>query len=270
MVPFVGSLLSSTTSLDSTNQASIAPPKAPGEANSSRPDRITRSDPSGNLPSYRDAIAKLSTAAASDSTLTPGAELDPWGLAAGTVGGALGAAFGGGTGGIGAGAAGTLVAPGVGTVAGAAVGGAEGAAIGAATGAAIGYGVGSAAHEMVTRMTGSSSTSGSGGIGDAQKPDPIASNPYRSDPAQFEGRLETEVEKELDEKLVNDGHWMKGPNKDGNGVRYIDGKGQLISVSKGYPKGITGGDLVHRGPYVKLMPDDIRIPLAGNPAVIGK
>jgi hypothetical protein len=51
-------------------------------------------------------------------------------------------------------------------------------------------------------MTGSSSTSGPGGNGDAQKPDPTASKPYRSDPAQFEGRPATEVEKELDEKLV--------------------------------------------------------------------
>jgi hypothetical protein len=83
------------------------------------------------------------------------------------------------------------------------------------------------------------------------------------------GGWKLESKKELDEKLVKVGHWMKGPNKDGNGVRYIDGKGQLISVSKGYSKGIRGGDLVHRGPYVKLMPDDIRIPLAGNPAVTG-
>jgi hypothetical protein len=207
VAPFVNSLFSSSaTSPDATNQSPVGPPKAPSDTKASKPDRITRGEPSTNLNAYRDAIAKLSTAAASDSTSTPGAGLDRWGLAAGTVGGALGAVFGGGTGGIGAGAAGTFVAPGVGTVVGAATGGAEGAAIGAAAGAAIGYGVGSAAHEMVTRMTGSSSTSGSSGTGDAEKPVPTASEPYRSDPAQFEGRLETEVEKELDEKLVKDGH----------------------------------------------------------------
>jgi hypothetical protein len=43
----------------------VGPPKAPSDTTASRPDRITRSEPSANLNAYRDAIAKLSTAAAS-------------------------------------------------------------------------------------------------------------------------------------------------------------------------------------------------------------
>ncbi len=195
---------------------------------------------------------------------------DPWGVAGAAIGGVIGAIIGGGTGGLGGGAGGTLVAPGVGTVGGAIAGGAEGAAVGGAAGAAAGYGVGSALHSLQHWMASSSSSSGGAeGPNEAQKPDPGASKPYRDDPGQLEGKSPSDVEKDLDKTLVQDGHWTKSPTRDGNGVRYLDGKGGSVIINKGYPEGLQGGggDAVHQGPYVKIQPGGIRVPLAGNPAV---
>ena len=101
-----------------------------------------------------------------------------------------------------------------------------------------------------------------------RKPDPNASKPYRDNPGQLEGRAPEDVEKELDQKLVDEGGWTKSPSRDGNGTRYIDGKGGSVIINKGYPEGLEGGggDAVHQGPYVKIQPGGARVPLAGNPA----
>lgn len=110
-----------------------------------------------------------------------------------------------------------------------------------------------------------------GDSGDPQQPDPAAVKPYRADPRQFEGRTSADVERELDEKLVSDAHWKKTPSNDGNGLKYVDGKGNAIIVNRGYPDGLQNdmGDRLHQGPYIKIMPGSIRVPLAGNPALRG-
>ena len=104
--------------------------------------------------------------------------------------------------------------------------------------------------------------------GGVAKPNPQAIKPYRDNPGRLEGKLPAEVEKEFDQTLVKDGHWTKSPTRDGNGIRYLDGKGASIIINKGYPQGLLGGggNAVHQGPYVKIQPGNIRVPLAGNPA----
>jgi len=108
----------------------------------------------------------------------------------------------------------------------------------------------------------------SGGPQEANRPDPKAVKPYQDNPAQLEGKSPTEVEKELDQELVKEGHSTKSATHDGNGIRYVDGKGDSVIINKGCPGGLQsgGGDAVHQGPYVKIQPGEIRIPLAGNPA----
>lgn len=65
-----------------------------------------------------------------------------------------------------------------------------------------------------------------------------------------------------DVKYLKSG-WTKAPLKDGNGVRYFDGKGNSFQLNKGY----EGGKEMHGGPYIKttLGNQTIRIPLKGNP-----
>ncbi len=82
-----------------------------------------------------------------------------------------------------------------------------------------------------------------------EAPDASASKSYQDDPGQLKNRLAAEVETELDRKLVEEGRWAKFPTKDGNGVRYLDGKGGSVIINKGYPEGRrSGGDVLHRGP----------------------
>ncbi len=99
--------------------------------------------------------------------------------------------------------------------------------------------------------------------------DPNASRQYRSNPGGLRGRAPTEIERELDQRLIVEGGWSKLPTVDGNGVRYLDGKGGSVVINKGYPGGLrsSDGDLLHRGPYVKIQPGGIRVPLAGNPVL---
>ncbi len=101
------------------------------------------------------------------------------------------------------------------------------------------------------------------------KADPQASAHYRRNAGGLRGRSPTEIERELDQKLVAEGGWTKLRTADGNGVRYLDGKGGSVLINKGYPVGLRGseGDLLHRGPYVKIQPGGIRVPLAGNPVL---
>jgi hypothetical protein len=107
--------------------------------------------------------------------------------------------------------------------------------------------------------------------GQPEPPDPKAIKPYQNNPGQLEGKTPAEVEKELDKALVDKGHWTKSATRDGNGTRYLDGKGGSVIINRGYPEGLAGGggDAVHQGPYVKIQPGNIRIPLAGNPALGG-
>jgi hypothetical protein len=156
------------------------------------------------------------------------ADPNEWAAKGAVAGGLSGAVVGGGLGAVGGGlsgaGAGTLVAPGIGTVGGAIVGTAEGAVEGAALGGLGGAAVlgtaGKLAGEFINYMEGNGS-----GSDRPQKPDPNASKPYRDKPGQLQGRPAAEVEKELDEALVNKGHWTRSPTKDGNGTRYLDGKG---------------------------------------------
>jgi len=98
---------------------------------------------------------------------------------------------------------------------------------------------------------------------------PRAADPYRKNPAALTGRDARHLEQELDQTLMRDGGWTKSVSRDGNGVRYTDGRGGLVNINKGYPEGLSGGggDPVHQGPYVKIMPGNHRVPLAGNPAI---
>jgi hypothetical protein len=102
-----------------------------------------------------------------------------------------------------------------------------------------------------------------------KKADPNAIKPLRNNPEALKGRDPSDVEAELDKSLVQDGGWTKSTAADGNGVRYTDGKGGLVIVNKGYPEGLAGGggDSIHAGPYVKIQPGNLRVPLAGNPTL---
>ena len=61
---------------------------------------------------------------------------------------------------------------------------------------------------------------------------------------------------------------MKKPVKKGEGVRYFDRRGRLIELSLGTPPRTKGpSDPMHLGPYVKVEPSTIRIPLKGNPVL---
>ncbi len=100
------------------------------------------------------------------------------------------------------------------------------------------------------------------------KPNPDASKPYRDNPGLLKDRAAADVERELDQQLVEKGNWTKSPSRDGNGIRYLDGKGNSVLINKGYPGRLHrgNGDLLHQGPYVKIQPGAIRVPLLGNPA----
>ena len=103
-----------------------------------------------------------------------------------------------------------------------------------------------------------------------QRPNTEGSKPYQSDPGQLQGRPAGEVEQELDRTLVQKGYWAKSPTKEGNGVCYLDGKGGSVIINKGYPQKLEGsGDAMHQGPYIKIQPGGIRVPLEGNPALRG-
>ena len=187
---------------------------------------------------------------------------DPWAEGAAKLGAGTGFLLGAIAGGTVGGAGGTLVAPGVGTFAGAATVGAEQAGAGAVAGTGIGYVLGVEAHALYNMMSASNA-------GRSGKPNPKATQPYRDNPSQLEGRPPAEIEQELDQTLVKDGNWIKSASRDGNGTRYIDGKGGTVIINKGYPGGLKGGggDLVHEGPYIKIQPGGIRVPLQGNPAL---
>jgi hypothetical protein len=63
-----------------------------------------------------------------------------------------------------------------------------------------------------------------------------------------------DAEKQLDRELRDEAGWDKSPTRDGNGVRYNDGKGGSVILNKGYPGGLKGGggDAIHAGPYAKI------------------
>lgn len=97
-------------------------------------------------------------------------------------------------------------------------------------------------------------------------PDPKAADRYRNNPNQLTGRKFDDVQKELDRTLRDEGGWTKEALKKGDGVRYTDGKGNGVFVNRGYP---GANDPLHGGPYVKIQPGGIRVPLNGNPALPG-
>ena len=76
--------------------------------------------------------------------------------------------------------------------------------------------------------------------------------------------------KEIDELIPN--NWVRTPlnPKRGIGTKYENPAriGEQIIVNQGYPKS-TGGDLIHRGPYLRVSRDGVvhRIPLQGNPTL---
>lgn len=92
---------------------------------------------------------------------------------------------------------------------------------------------------------------------------------FADNPEILKGRSFEQAESILDNALVQKGGWKKSLSRDGNGIRYIDGKGGAVIINKGYAGGLQGGggDTLHRGPYVKISPEDVRIPLAGNPTL---
>lgn len=87
---------------------------------------------------------------------------------------------------------------------------------------------------------------------------------------QYEGQDYDEVEKDLDQKLKDDGGWDKKPLKKGDGSRYTspDGKRQ-VRINRGYPEGSFNGpgDGIHNGPYISRPSTGTRIPLKSNPGL---
>jgi hypothetical protein len=102
---------------------------------------------------------------------------------------------------------------------------------------------------------------------DCKKPaDPKAADRYRNNPNQLTGRKLDDLQKEFDRTLRDEGGWTKEPLKKGDGVRYTDGKGNGVFMNRGYP---GAKDPLHGGPYVKIEPGGIRVPLSGNPTLPG-
>jgi hypothetical protein len=93
--------------------------------------------------------------------------------------------------------------------------------------------------------------------------------PEKRDLKKYEQELKDkkydEAEKKLDGELRDEAGWEKSATRDGNGVRYNDGKGGSVILNKGYPGGLKGGggDAVHTGPYAKISNGGIisRVPL---------
>ncbi len=83
-------------------------------------------------------------------------------------------------------------------------------------------------------------------------------------PHQLQGRSFEEVENILDKELVEKGGWTKESSNDGNGLRYLNNKGGLYLINRGYPNQPVG-DVLHSGPYLKISPGKIRIPLSTSP-----
>jgi RHS repeat-associated protein len=82
------------------------------------------------------------------------------------------------------------------------------------------------------------------------------------DLSSLRGAKLSDVEKMADAKYLQQG-WTKSALRDGNGIRYFDGKGNSFQLNKGYP----GGKEMHGGPYIKTTQGNqtVRIPLEGNP-----
>lgn len=92
---------------------------------------------------------------------------------------------------------------------------------------------------------------GSGGSSGGTKSPSDDDKINTDDPESFDGRSKQEVEEYLDKELVDGKGWEKKPLKDGNGVRYLDGKGNSYQLNNGY--GSNGwGDGIHNGPYIKI------------------
>ncbi|MGO1691854.1 MAG: RHS repeat domain-containing protein [Marinobacter sp.] len=82
------------------------------------------------------------------------------------------------------------------------------------------------------------------------------------DLSSLRGAKLKDIEKMADAKYLQSG-WTKRPLKDGNGIRYFDGKGNSFQLNNGY----SGGKNLHGGPYIKTTRgnETVRIPLKGNP-----
>lgn len=86
-------------------------------------------------------------------------------------------------------------------------------------------------------------------------------------PESLRGSSFKETERTADRELLSKG-WKKEPLRDGNGIRYTDGKGGSFEINRGYPKS-TGGDKIHKGGYIKTTVGNkkIWIPLKNNPSL---
>lgn len=110
----------------------------------------------------------------------------------------------------------------------------------------------------------------------AEEPDPDEEEERRRQEAidthdnieQYEGRDYEDVERDLDERLRDNGGWEKKPLKRGDGARYNSPDGnRQVRINRGYPEGRYQGpsDGIHNGPYVSTPSNGTRIPLASNP-----
>ena len=103
--------------------------------------------------------------------------------------------------------------------------------------------------------------------GDCRKEAEKEANDTHDKIEQYEGKDYDEVERELDQKLKDNG-WDKQPLDRGDGSRYTspDLKRQ-IRINRGYPNANQRGvpDSIHSGPYIKRSSTGTRVPLRGNP-----
>jgi len=103
-----------------------------------------------------------------------------------------------------------------------------------------------------------------GGVRSLQRGASVTKGVTRSldDLSSLRGAKFSDIEKMADASYLQSG-WTKMPLKDGNGIRYFDGKGNSFQLNKGYP----GGKEMHGGPYIKTTEGNqsVRIPLEGNP-----
>lgn len=81
---------------------------------------------------------------------------------------------------------------------------------------------------------------------------------------ELKGRSYEDAENYLDKELRDNADWTKDVLRDGNGVRYFDGRGNSVQLNQGYLEGLKGGggDGLHLEPYAKISQGTItRIPL---------
>jgi len=144
-----------------------------------------------------------------------------------------------------------------------------GSGLGGAFGALVGLGqkIGQALDDLGTVLKNEEGSSDGESAGDGESSD-VEDGATNHDNEQISDNLGDstydEAEAYLDEQLRDGRGWEKSPTKNGDGVRYGDGRGNQIRLSNGYPGGNFTGPSTKAGPYAVVSGGSggkVRIPL---------